>query len=74
MIVRNVRAYYAAGRGPEVKAVDDVSLPVKEGEVLGIAGESGCGKSTLAAVMALTARPPLYIKGVHSNSTGGLSS
>ncbi|RIK24730.1 MAG: ABC transporter ATP-binding protein [Chloroflexi bacterium] len=63
MIVRNVRAYYAAGRGPEVKAVDDVSLSVKEGEVLGIAGESGCGKSTLAAVMALTARPPLYIKG-----------
>jgi peptide/nickel transport system ATP-binding protein len=30
--------------------------------VLGIAGESGCGKSTLAAVMSLTARPPLYVK------------
>jgi peptide/nickel transport system ATP-binding protein len=29
---------------------------------LGLAGESGCGKSTLAAVLALAARPPLYVK------------
>jgi peptide/nickel transport system ATP-binding protein len=31
--------------------------------VLGIAGESGCGKSTLAALIALTARPPLLATG-----------
>ena len=62
MIVKHVVAYYKVG-SVEVKAVDDVSLTIRDGEVLGIAGESGCGKSTLAAVMALTARPPLYIKG-----------
>jgi peptide/nickel transport system ATP-binding protein len=59
---RGLCAAYAIG-DRDVTAVDNVTLSVAHGEVLGIAGESGCGKSTLAAVLSLTARPPLYVLG-----------
>lgn len=56
----NLRAAYDIDGG-EVVAVDDVSVELRRGEVLGIAGESGCGKSTLGAVLSLTVRPPLSV-------------
>ena len=48
----------------EVKALNDVSIHVKEGEVLGIVGESGSGKSVTAySLMGLTAHPGKLIGG-----------
>ena len=43
--VENLVTRYSTEMG-DVKAVDDISFKVRQGEIFGLAGESGCGKST----------------------------
>ncbi len=46
--VTGLKKHFAPSKrgGPTVKAVDDVSFEIEEGQTLGLVGESGCGKST----------------------------
>lgn len=61
--IKNERLSFFTPAG-EVKALNDVSISMKQGDVLGIVGESGSGKSVTAySVMGLTAHPGRIIGG-----------
>ena len=66
--IKNERLSFFTPAG-EVKALNDVSFSMKQGEVLGIVGESGSGKSVTAySLMGLTAFPGKLIGGtLHFN-------
>ena len=79
---RNVGKTYRSLLGNSVKAVEEFSLQVAEGEILGIAGPNGAGKTTLIAMMLGYLRPTtgtVEIKGmpartyVERNGIGYLS-
>ena len=48
---RKLKKYFPVNKKQNLKAVEDVSLEIYEGEKFGVVGESGCGKSTLGRVM-----------------------
>jgi peptide/nickel transport system ATP-binding protein len=59
---KNLTVEYKTRAGP-VRAVDDVSMDVYRGEILGLVGESGCGKSTLGKALMRLHTGPAEITG-----------
>ena len=61
--IRDLTVTYTTRAG-SVRAVDDVTLDIRRGEILGLVGESGCGKSTLGkALMRLHTGPAKITSG-----------
>jgi peptide/nickel transport system ATP-binding protein len=60
--LRDLVVEYGTDRGP-VRAVNGISLEIRPGEIVGLAGESGCGKSTIANAILQVLRPPGRIVG-----------
>jgi|LakMenE01Jun11ns_1017448.scaffolds.fasta_scaffold9919199_1 oligopeptide transport system ATP-binding protein len=62
--VRNLKVHFPFSRGgffrPQrgvIRAVDDISFRIAEGETLSLVGESGCGKSTTARAIVGLVKP-----------------
>ena len=62
--VENIQKYFPTGKRnimgkhlQVLKAVDDVSFSIRQGEIFGLVGESGCGKSTLGRCITRIVNP-----------------
>ena len=59
--VKNLKEYFNISTGmfrsKPLKAVDDVSFAIRQGETLGLVGESGCGKTTVGRTLLHLYKP-----------------
>jgi peptide/nickel transport system ATP-binding protein len=73
---RNLSVEFALPK-TRLRAVDDVSLSVREGDIYALVGESGCGKSTLAGALVNLVPAPGVIAGgdvaLRGRSVGSMS-
>lgn len=61
MDIKGLVVHYETDDGV-VEAVNDVSLEIEKGEVLGLVGETGAGKTTIAlSIMNLLPKPPAHV-------------
>ncbi|MER2041451.1 ABC transporter ATP-binding protein [Desemzia incerta] len=72
--VKNLKQYFNVGSKNEVKAIDDVSFDIYEGETFGLVGESGCGKTTTGRTIIRLYDPTdgeIYFDGTKVHSLHG---
>ena len=62
LFIQNLCVNYITPGDP-VKAVNDVSFEIQQGEIFGLVGESGSGKSTVVQAVLRTLPPPAVITG-----------
>jgi ATP-binding cassette subfamily B protein len=55
--VENLEVEYRTAAGKRIRALDGISLSIRHGETIGVAGRSGCGKSTWLKVLLRLTHP-----------------
>lgn len=79
LTIENLKKYYPVKGGiiPHttgfLKAVDDISFTINEGETLGLVGESGCGKSTIGRQIVGLEKPTGGIVTYEGRDLSGLA-